>query len=61
MDRENLEDLQKIQRRVGGSAKVMLFGEFNGKQTAEEVIDPYYGAKDGFKNAYEQCMRFSKK
>ena len=61
MDQENLEDLQKIQRRVGGDAKVMLFGEYAGKGKVEEIEDPYYGARNGFQTAYEQSMRFSKK
>ena len=38
----------------------MLFGENSGRKRAEEVEDPYYGARDGFDVAYEQCMRFSK-
>ena len=38
----------------------MLFGEFSGKKKAEEIDDPYYGARDGFEIAYEQCTRFSK-
>ncbi|RDL37571.1 Phosphotyrosine protein phosphatases I [Venustampulla echinocandica] len=60
MDRDNLRDLQRIQQRAEGKAKLMLFGEFGGKKKAEEVIDPYYGARDGFDIAYEQCVRFSK-
>ncbi|KAH8602248.1 phosphotyrosine protein phosphatase I superfamily [Bisporella sp. PMI_857] len=60
MDRQNLRDLQRIHQRVGGNAQVMLFGEFAGKKKAEEVEDPYYGARDGFEIAYEQCQRFSK-
>ncbi|CZS92350.1 hypothetical protein WAI453_000226 [Rhynchosporium graminicola] len=60
MDRDNLHDLQRIHKRGGGKAKVMLFGEFAGKKKAEEVDDPYYGARDGFEVAYEQCMRFTK-
>ena len=61
MDRNNLKDLQRIHQKAGGKAKVMLFGEFGGRKKAEEVGDPYYGARDGFEIAYEQCMRFSKK
>jgi len=38
----------------------MLFGEHSGKKKAEEVDDPYYGGRDGFDIAYEQCLRFSK-
>ncbi|KAG9239627.1 phosphotyrosine protein phosphatase I superfamily [Amylocarpus encephaloides] len=60
MDRDNLQDLQRLHQRSGGNAKVMLFGEFAGRKRAEEVDDPYYGARDGFEIAYEQCMRFSK-
>jgi low molecular weight phosphotyrosine protein phosphatase len=60
MDRENLRDLQRIHQRVGGKAKIMLFGEYAGKKKAEEVDDPYYGGRDGFEIAYEQNMRFSK-
>jgi low molecular weight phosphotyrosine protein phosphatase len=60
MDRDNLRDLQRIQKRAGGKAKVMLFGTYAGKKKAEEVDDPYYGARDGFEIAYEQCTRFSK-
>lgn len=39
---------------------VVLFGEYAGKKKAEEIDDPYYGARDGFAVAYEQCVRFSK-
>ena len=60
MDRDNLRDLQRIHQRAGGKAKVMLFGEFAGKKRAEEVDDPYYGARDGFDVAFGQCTRFSK-
>jgi len=60
MDRDNLGDLKRLHRRHGGNAKVMLFGEFSGSGKKEEIDDPYYGGKDGFEIAYEQCMRFSK-
>lgn len=61
MDRSNLRDLKQLQQRHGGKAKVMLFGEFAGSNKSAEVIsDPYYGGRDGFEVAYEQCLRFSK-
>lgn len=61
MDRDNLHDLKRLQQRGGSSkAKVMLFGEYSGKGKAEEVDDPYYGGRDGFEIAYEQCTRFTK-
>lgn len=56
-----MHDLQYIQRRLGSKAraKVMLFGEFSGHKSTEEINDPYYGARDGFDVAYEQCVRYS--
>ncbi|KAL2021825.1 hypothetical protein VTK56DRAFT_6599 [Thermocarpiscus australiensis] len=60
MDRSNLEDLQRLQRRKPGSkAKVMLFGEYSGTGRAEAISDPYYGGRQGFEKAYEQARRFS--
>ncbi|KAK4121270.1 protein-tyrosine phosphatase [Parathielavia appendiculata] len=60
MDRGNLEDLRRIQRRKPNSkARVMLFGEYSGTGKAEVISDPYYGGKQGFEKAYEQAMRFS--
>jgi len=60
MDRSNLYDLQRLRRRKPeGKANVMLFGEHSGGEV-EVVEDPYYGGKEGFEVAYEQCMRFSK-
>jgi low molecular weight phosphotyrosine protein phosphatase len=62
MDRSNLSDLQRLQRNHQDSkAKVMLFGEWSGKEGKPEVVnDPYYGGRDGFEKAFEQCSRFSK-
>lgn len=71
MDRQNLRDLQamksRIERKKSGAsmkAKVRLFGEFGGKEGTsrggEEVVDPYYGADDGFEVVYEQVERFSR-
>lgn len=60
MDRSNLRDLQRLQQRKPNSkAKVMLFGEFSGGK-AEQIDDPYYGARNGFEIAYEQSVRFTK-
>ncbi|KJZ76833.1 hypothetical protein HIM_03710 [Hirsutella minnesotensis 3608] len=61
MDRSNLSDLQRLQRgNPDTKAKVMLFGEFSGGPKAEIVNDPYYGGRDGFEKAFEQCSRFAK-
>ena len=65
MDRANLRDLQRMKQRAVKSdgdspqGKLMLFGDFGGRK-GETVIDPYYGANDGFDIAYEQMVRFSK-
>lgn len=63
MDRENLGNLQRKKALLEdggeeGKSKLMLFGDFGG-HSGEEVIDPYYGAKNGFDVAYEQMVRFS--
>jgi low molecular weight phosphotyrosine protein phosphatase len=61
MDRSNLHDLKKLQKRKPNSkAKVMLFGEHSGNGRVEVVEDPYYGGREGFEVAYEQCSRFTK-
>lgn len=63
MDKDNLYDLQRLKQRAmknGDSreGQVRLFGDFGGR-LGEEVIDPYYGADDGFEVAFEQMTRFS--
>ncbi|EXJ60374.1 hypothetical protein A1O7_04526 [Cladophialophora yegresii CBS 114405] len=65
MDAYNFSDLQRLQRRAESKgkktkAKVMMFGDFGGKSKGEEVIDPYYGADNGFEEVYQQVTRFSK-
>lgn len=65
MDRDNLDYLKNLRNRTAKQTsesqlgKVMLFGEFGGKKKPEEVMDPYYGARDGFEIAYEQMVRFT--
>lgn len=68
MDSDNLDDLKSMRNRAKSKkgkasagetgAKVMLFGDFGGRK-GEEVIDPYYGADNGFDVAYEQMGRFT--
>ncbi|KAH6870510.1 low molecular weight phosphotyrosine protein phosphatase [Alternaria rosae] len=75
MDDENLADLEALRQRelkkAGSSeesvGRVMLFGEFGGKmrkgkrgERGEEIDDPYYGGDEGFRVAYEQCVKFGK-
>lgn len=67
MDETNLRNLRLMKeqkagtRAPGGNEKtprIMLFGDFGGTK-GEEVVDPYYGARDGFDIAYDQLVRFS--
>lgn len=63
MDMDNLRDLQRSKQRAhqnnhGTKGRIRLFGDFGGRK-GEEVMDPYYGANDGFDIAYEQMVRFS--
>lgn len=51
--------VEAVEEREKRLAKVVLFGSFGGSE-AEEVIDPYYGGRDGFEVAYEQVERFSR-
>ena len=70
MDDDNVHDIMRLRTRAiknkhDGpnkeklSAKVMLFGGFGGNVKGEQVVDPYYGTKNGFAVAYEQMIRFS--
>ncbi|KAF2093820.1 phosphotyrosine protein phosphatases I, partial [Rhizodiscina lignyota] len=74
MDSDNILDLQRVRQRATklmekegkgeeGLAKLCLFGDFGRKDKrgrGEEVIDPYYGADNGFDIAFEQMGRFTK-
>jgi len=59
MDEQNLEYLKRVERKNGGKAKVLLFGDVGGAK-GDEIEDPYYGGKDGFETAYQKALRFSK-
>ncbi len=70
MDRMNLRDIEQLRSRLKnkmGKAKVMLLGTWedpNGEvkkgSISPEVDDPYYGGRDGFERAYEQCVGYGK-
>ena len=72
MDQSNLRSLLRVKSSVvaGGADKtayVRLFGDFGGQKGTvttkvgggEEVQDPYYGARNGFEEVYQQVVRFS--
>lgn len=68
MDEDNLIDLRDMVQRAKKKGlmsgkemkKVHLYGSFGGKSKDEDIIDPYYGGRDGFQVAYEQVTRFGK-
>lgn len=68
MDRENLDDVKDMVRRVErkgslgeGKGRVCLFGEFGGREGGrEEVGDPYCGGGEGFEIAFEQVGRMGR-
>ncbi|KAF4550334.1 Low molecular weight phosphotyrosine protein phosphatase-like protein [Elsinoe fawcettii] len=66
MDKDNQRYLERERGRLirkgdldeVKAGKVELWGKYGGKE-AEEVIDPYYGARNGFEIAYKQMVRFT--
>lgn len=52
MDRDNLDELYRLDRDEEYRDKVKLFGQYCRKTPGAEVPDPYYGGESGF----EQVM-----
>ncbi|BEJ12581.1 hypothetical protein CspHIS471_0210410 [Cutaneotrichosporon sp. HIS471] len=68
MDESNLQTLQTRKPR-GSRAHITLFGNFEpdlalaspGARLRPGIIeDPYYGGRDGFEIAYDQCVRYAR-
>ncbi len=58
MDRENLDDIQALERAHGGDASIHLFRDFDPDAGDErEVPDPYFGGPAGFDRVYEMIHR----
>lgn len=57
MDRNNLDDLESLQSRNGGDARLVLMRDFDPEPGNGEVPDPYYGGPDGFDKVYEMVHR----
>lgn len=57
MDRDNLEDLEALASRRGGTARLHLLREFDPHGDGDEVPDPYYGGPDGFETVYAMVRR----
>ncbi|PSK58597.1 hypothetical protein B9Z65_6612 [Elsinoe australis] len=58
LDRERARLIRKGDLDEATAGKVELWGKYGG-HVNEEVIDPYYGARNGFDVAYDQMVRFT--
>ena len=64
-DREGTGKGKGKKKKEKSKAEVRLFGEFGerdevGRGKGEVVVDPYYGADDGFEVCFEQVERFGR-
>ena len=58
MDRQNLSNLMEIMPS-DASARVVMFGEFDGTAQYGEVADPYYGREAGFALMREHLVQIA--
>ncbi len=57
MDRSNLSDLESLQFKSGGAARLVLMRDFDSEPGDGEVPDPYYGGDEGFDRVYDMVLR----
>ncbi|MQA91646.1 MAG: low molecular weight phosphotyrosine protein phosphatase [Gemmatimonas sp.] len=57
MDRENLEQTRRLQKRTNGSARIHLLREWDPEGTDSDVPDPYYGGPRGFDDVHDIVER----
>ena len=57
MDRSNLSDLESLQFKSGGDARLVLMRDFDSEPGNGEVPDPYYGGAEGFDRVYDMVLR----
>jgi protein-tyrosine phosphatase len=58
MDRDNLQELERLKGSSETRAKLALLREFDAKAEGElNVPDPYYGGPDGFERVFELVHR----
>jgi len=53
MDASTTADVQALQQRSGGQARVELLVRYCRQRTAREVPDPYYGGPEGFEQVLD--------
>lgn len=61
MDRENLEDVLRLDRDGRFRHKVALFRTFDPEPGDGEVPDPYYGGERGFEEVYQIVERTARR
>lgn len=61
MDRENLEDVLRMDREGRFRDKVQLFRTFDPEPGNGEVPDPYYGGARGFEEVYQIVTRTARR
>jgi protein-tyrosine phosphatase len=57
MDRENFENLKRLDRNSTFNGKIRLMREYDPQPGDGEVPDPYYGGMDGFQHVFEVLKR----
>lgn len=57
MDKENYENLQRMDENGLHSDKIKMFREYDPKPEGNEVPDPYFGGIDGFQHVFEIVLR----
>jgi protein-tyrosine phosphatase len=57
MDRQNLDDLERLAAAHGTEARIHLLREFDPEGGGDEVPDPYYGGPNGFDTVYDMVHR----
>lgn len=59
MDGENLADVERLERRSGGRARIHLLREWDAEDPGTDVPDPYYGGQRGFEDVHDIVERSS--
>lgn len=53
MDRDNLDDLERLAGSVSPATRVALFSDFSTDYRGQPVPDPYFGGEDGFEHVLD--------
>jgi protein-tyrosine phosphatase len=57
MDAENLEEIEALKARAGGTARVHRLREWDPRPDSPDVPDPYYGGARGFEDVHDIVER----